>query len=511
MAAAAYRANLFGQHPFGLFDLHWYGGHYLLGYSLLAPALGWLLGVRLCLAASGLAAAPAFALLAESLYRSPGAAALSAAFFAFGFTAELWSARQPFDLGFAFGLWALVALWRSRRLGAALLLGLLTGLTSPVAGLFLALVATARALGGRLRPARPAAADLALAAIAIAPPGLLTLLFGEGGYEPFAASAFWPAFGAAALLLGAVALLPFQRAATRPLAFGILLYLLLLLGSFLIRSPLGSNALRLGALVGPPLAAGGLAEPPRRTLLLALLAPALLYWQTAATVHDQLSLASNPATNQSFFASLRRQVVALSHGKPVRIEVPMVKSHDEALWLAGGPLLLARGWERQLDTRFAGLFYGTALRPQQLRNWLYENGVSYLALPKAPLDSAGRLEAALLADRPPFLKPVFANAGWRLYAVAGSPGLIQPAGAVEAVGAEALTLRLPGPGTYRLAFRYTPYWRTAAPACPFRLPGGWLGLAARRGGVLRLEVSLSLSGLVGSSCRPTAGKPPALR
>ena len=44
LAAAGYRSDLFARVGFTLWDNGWYGGHHLLAYSLLAPALGALIG-----------------------------------------------------------------------------------------------------------------------------------------------------------------------------------------------------------------------------------------------------------------------------------------------------------------------------------------------------------------------------------------------------------------------------------------------------------------------------------
>jgi len=46
LAAQVYRVELFRHEGFALWDLHWYGGHALPGYSLLFAPLAALLGMR---------------------------------------------------------------------------------------------------------------------------------------------------------------------------------------------------------------------------------------------------------------------------------------------------------------------------------------------------------------------------------------------------------------------------------------------------------------------------------
>ena len=47
LAAASYRSQLFSQVGFSLWDNSWLAGHHLPAYSLLAPALGALIGAQL--------------------------------------------------------------------------------------------------------------------------------------------------------------------------------------------------------------------------------------------------------------------------------------------------------------------------------------------------------------------------------------------------------------------------------------------------------------------------------
>jgi hypothetical protein len=452
LAAATYRSDLFARAGFTTWDTGWYAAHgyWLPGYSLLSPALGALVGVRTLLALSALGASALFGSIAERVFGLV-AARVAAGVFALGFCVGLLSGRVPYDLGFAVGLGAVLALMRG-RLTLALGLALLTSVASPVAGAFLALVGVADALTGalmrdRTQPeAHPRNAvalpgstvdrrGLAVAAVALTPIVVLDLAYPDGGYEPFAASAFWPALAGVvliALLLPQGPLTPRRR---RVLRVGAALYALALIGAYAIHTPMGGNAARLGPLLAAPLLVGVLWER-RRTALL-LLAPVLLYWQLATPIRDYSSIAGDPSVHASYYAPLlselrrlpadRRSTSPQGHtagspsgGAPTIVEVPLTKAHWEAAYLAGHDgISLARGWERQLDTRYAGIFYRPTLTTSAYRAWLVENRVRYVALPDAPLDKAGSLEGALVAHGVPYLRELWHSQHWRLYRVMG--------------------------------------------------------------------------------------------
>jgi len=80
---------------------------------------------------------------------------------------------------------------------------------------------------------------------------------------------------------------------------------------------------------------------------------------------------------------------------------------------------LARGWERQLDTRYAAIFYRPTLTRAAYRAWLTENKVRYVALPDAPLDKAGAMEGALIARGLPYLRELWHSEHWRVYRFIG--------------------------------------------------------------------------------------------
>ena len=484
LAAATYRSDLFARAGLTLWDTGWYGGHYLPGYSLLAPALGALVGNRTLLAACALASSCLFGLLARRSFPSTGARAASASF-ALGVCVGLLSGRVAFGLGLSLGLLALLALVRGPLL-AALALAALTSLASPVAGAFLALAGLAYALSGSLR-------GVALSGAALAPILALALAFPEGGWQLFAPSMFWPVL--AAVVLMALALPRFGGAlpegVRRALTWGAWLYALALIGAFALRTPVGDNAVRLGALLGAPLAVGLLSE--RRRWMLALLAPALLYWQLEAPISDVTALAGTPSVNASYYAPLASELQRLAHGRPLRVEVPMTESHWESVYLAEHPpILLARGWERQLDIRYNELFYRPGLSAASYTSWLRQNAVSYVALPDARLDVAGEQEAQLLARGLGSVLEVWRSSHWRLFAVRDPTALAEPPAVLRAVGADSFTLQAPHAGAFTVRLRYTRYCTVlAGHGSVHSAPGGWTELDAHRAGVIRVGIELA--------------------
>ncbi len=509
LAAATYRSDLFARVGFTLWDNGWYGGHYLPGYSLLAPVLGALVGNRVLLALCTVAAAGLFGLIAQQTFGA-GGARLAAGSFALGASVTMLSGRVAFSLGLAVGLLSVVALERGRT-SAAVALAVLTSLASPVAGSFLALAGLAYALAGSTRR------GLAIAAAALAPILLLTLAFPEGGWEPFAPTVFWP--GLAGVVLIALTLprvaAGLSPRAVRVLAWGAWLYALALVGAFALHTPVGSNAARLGALFAAALVAGTLWEHRRPTeevdptrlgswlrhpLVLLALAAALLYWQLETPLNDVSELVGDPSVNASYYAPLVGELQERSGGAPLRVEVPMMGTHWESVHLPEhGSILLARGWERQLDTRYAALFYegggaGQALTPVTYRAWLYENAVSYVALPDVRLDFAGVAEGRLIARGQPYLREVWRSAHWRLYAVRGAPPLATRPAVLSGVGADSFTLAVPRAGGYTVRVRFTPYWALVrGRGCVRSAPGGWTEVDAGAGGSIRVGIDFSLA------------------
>lgn len=504
LAAASYRSNLFSRVGFTLWDNSWYGGHHLPAYSLLAPALGALIGPQPLAALSMTLAAALFAALIAGRFPERSTR-IAAAWFALGAAIGLLSSRVPFDLGLAIGMGALLMAQRERP-ATALALSVLTSVASPVAGAFLALAFLAWAFAG---PARTWPVALLLATIM--PVGLLVLVFPEGGSQPFVASAFYPAL-AGVLVVGALIPADRSQASTRVLRIGAALYALALIGSYVLSTAVGGNVDRIGALATGPLAvcvlAGG-ALSAWRTRALIVLAPALLYWQANAPVADFASATSDPAAHASYYAPLLGELRALGVGygspptRPARIEVVATADHWEARWM-GPHVMLARGWERQLDSYRNGLFYdGSApLTAAGYNAWLAGEAVSYVALPDAPLDYSAQSEGRLVDSAPAYLHEVWHSAHWRLFAVSGAQPLAQPPATLINLDTNSFTLHAPRPGDYTVRVHFTPYWAlSGGDGCVARGPEDWTRLQARAAGNFYVAIRFSLARIFSESPR----------
>lgn len=475
LAAQLYRTQLFEGHGFTLWDTAWYGGHHMPGYSLLFPPLAALLGARLAGALSAVAAAALFERLARDWFGER--ARLGALWFGAATATNLFTGRLAFGLGITVALAALLAASRG-RLWIAAALGVLTAAASPVAGLFLAMAAAAWWLARRT----PGAVALGLAAAL--PVVALSVAFPEGGVEPFVASAFWPALA----LLGAVFLaLPAEQ---RELRVGIALYAAVLVVSYAVDSPMGGNVTRLGALFAGPVLACVILAAPRRAGAVALLALPLLYWQWHPPVRDWARANDDPSIQASYYDGMLRFLGA-RHDGPFRVEVPFTANHWEARYVAAR-FPLARGWERQLDMRDNALFYRPSLGAGAYRSWLERNAVRYVALPDVRLDHSALAEARLIRSRPRWLRPVWRDRHWQVFAVRGARPLADGARLV-ALGTQDFELATPGPATAIVRVRFTPYWKlVGSSGCVSEAPGGWTRVQTTRGGRVRVAARFAL-------------------
>jgi hypothetical protein len=297
-----------------------------------------------------------------------------------------------------------------------------------------------------------------------------------------------------------------------------ILYGAVSVGLFAAPTQMGDNDARFAAYIGVPLvicyiarfvnemaarrsqAGPGPTEPSRlRTTVVgsasAAIALFLVVWHWTPIVEAFDGAANGPSSTAAFYQPLVDELNQLSAGQPVRLEIPPTVHHWESAYVAPR-FPLARGWERQLDVAYDGIFYTAGpLSAAAYRSWLLSNGVSYVALPDAPLDYAATAEAALLrSGAVKGLQPVWRTGQWEMWKVEGSPGLASGPARVRSLTPRAVGVQVSGPGRSVLRLRWSPYWSmapsAAARACLRRGPGGWTELTSAGPGELQLTLSV---------------------
>jgi hypothetical protein len=490
LAVHVFRAELFGNEGFTIWNGHWYGGHHTPAYSVLSGPLSWLLGPRLVLVLSCVACAALFEQLVRGHFGAERAR-IGALWLGFGTVTLLATSRLPFALGTALGLAAALALQRGRpRMAAAC--AFLCPLASPVAGLFTAMAGLAYALSagrsdprtGEGRHARHFA-GAAVALAALAPVLFLSAAFPEGGWAPFPFTAYLPIplFCAACLVV-----LPREE---RALRVGAVLYAIGPTLALAYETPMGGTASRLGMLFGGPVllcvAWDRLRRPSLPLLAVAVAGFGVLgYWQWTSAIRDIDKAIHDPAAESDYFEPLRAYLATLPD--PRRIEIPFTSSRWENAEVA--PIApLARGWQRQLDTGRNPVFYRGDLNRLTYASWLAENAVRYVALPSAKPDRSSYAERALIEDGLPYLRLRWRSREWRVYEVLlPAPMVISQRQAnvvLEQFGSDELLLDVKRPGEALVRVRWTPYW-FAAGGCVERA-GRWTRVIADERGFMRLS------------------------
>jgi hypothetical protein len=489
LAAQVYRVDLFGRLGLTVWDEHWYGGHHLPGYSLLFPPLGSLLGVRLLAALSVLAAVALFERLARALYGDR--ARWAAVAFAVAAVGDIWAGRLAFALGVCLALGAGLAIARGRT-ASAVFLAALCAAASPVASVLLALAGLSAAVIGRSPRIL-----LALAAPAAAVLVPLALLFPEGGFEPY------PLLSFLATSVVVVAFLWALGDEQRPLRVGAAIYLLACVLCLLVHSPIGSNVERYGVLLAGPLL---LCARPRATAAAAVALCVWGVWVVWGPARETLAVAGSEATSAAYYAPVERFLAGQAQG-PVRIEVPLTRTHWEAALLAPS-VSLARGWEKQLDERFDRVLLARGLTAAAYERWLRENAVAYVALPDTRLDPSSAREGRLVASGLSYLREVFTSRHWRIYRVLGATPLMSGPGRLMKLGHDSFTLRAFSAGEFMTRLRFTRYWTlSAGSGCVRPAPGGWTSVAVSAPGTVVVSARFSLARAFssGGSCSGKGG------
>ena len=362
---------------------------------MIAPAISAPIGPLALGALSGIVSAFIFERILRFSFGS--VAWLGSLWFALATVINLIVGRTTYAFGVALGLGAIYAL-QHRKSALAIAAAVLCSLASPLAGCFLAIVGVAWA-GSQPRQRTPA---LLLVAGALAPIAVGRAALSLRRFR--AVRTVGADLGSLLCLIVAIALWRYPAA-----RWGAACFAVVAIGSFLVPTALGGNVSRMGQYVAGPLLACALLARHRLTLL--ALAIPLLVWQWVPAVDGIAFAHTDPSTHAAYYTPLLTYLgeqagTGTGAGRATsigRVEIPSTYRHWEAAY-AAPHVLLARGWERQLDIAYNPLFYKAPLTVGTYRMWLHANGVKYVALPDARLDDSSLGERALIERGLPYLQ-----------------------------------------------------------------------------------------------------------
>ncbi|MEV6796453.1 MFS transporter [Streptomyces sp. NPDC051320] len=454
LAAQDAWSEFVGRHPASAYNLAWYGGMHPVSYSVVSPYLMSLLGVRTTMMIAGTVSAVLTALILVRVraVRNPLVCALAADF---AFLCNAMSGRVTFGLGTMFALASVAAVfcwphrWRTKRWAKAAVAAPLAGIataSSPVAGLFLGVVAAALFLNKR----RPGAYAVGLAPVAVV--ALSAWLFPFSGTQPMSV-------GTASLpFLYGVLILCLVPKDWRTVRTGAAVYALGVLLTWLISSEIGSNISRLPMLFAGVVMLAALpytVPRSRKWYAVGIAFLGLNAWIGFKSVDDIVRTAPAASWTREL-APLVNQLEKVGADKG-RVEVVPASSHREASALA--PYVnLARGWNRQADMERNPLFYDDTLDADNYRTWLNRWAVRYVVLPKgAPDSSGGTQEEKLVQDGQPYLKRVWGDANWQLLAVDAPTPMAEPPATVQRAAEGELTIKVKAAGRVLIRVPYSPW------------------------------------------------------
>ena len=438
----------------------WFGGTVPGHYSVLTPYVSRVIAPGLLGAASTVAVTGLVHLLARGS-RHPVAATWTAAV-ATGFS--LWSGRVPFAFGSVFMLVTLLCV-RANRPWAAGAVAAVTALVSPVSGAFLALGVVGVLLHDRSRRVS------ALAAIGASGVCLLFVVVyfatpGPEGYQPL--QAWFTAAALAAMLLARPA--DYVRTV-------VLIALAICPVVALVPNGLGSNFERLAWIVLP---VAVVATARARWPVTALVAVFAVSIGIVGSTKD-LWVAAQPMSEQAYVSGLVHRLDRTPGLSDYRVEIVPDGTHVAAYALLGHAQQ-ARGFETQADNAYDSVLASPRLNAASYRHWLDQNAVGYVAIDHRTLHHTPE-DALVRSGRLPYLRRVWTDGKWELYAVSAPTPIVQrPARVVRSTQAE-FAVTVPRPGRYPMRIRWSTLLDLRGPGGTVHPSGdGWMYLEARKSG-----------------------------
>jgi hypothetical protein len=465
LAAQTARADTAGA---AIYWTGWFGGVHTPGYSVLVPPLMHVFSVS----AVGAVATVVGAVLFPGLLKAALRPTLAAIAFTLLLVTNLLAGRITFAVGVALALAALRLLAAGRAWWAALP-AVLSGLASPVAALFLGVVAAVLVLfaPGWRRKA------FGLGVAATVPVLAVAVLFPDPGRMLFTRDALKPSFFAS---LGLIPSLYGRKA--RLARWGAVASLILVLAAYLITSPIGSNAERFALLWGLPIL---LAYSPLPAIAVVLVAFPLVWW-AERNIAPELRRSRDASASRSYYTPLLAELGKVWDGTR-RVEVVDPRTHWSSAYIAE-KIPIARGWERQIDNARNPIFYGRAkFDAAGYRSFLDEYAVGWVALPDAKLDFASVSEGRLVRSGLGYLTPVWHGEHWTLYAVSRPKPLVSGDLTATSVGRTSVHLSAPKGGASGVLQLHWSRWLRVDNGS-LRKQGEWTYVQAKRAGPVTVSV-----------------------
>ena len=500
LAAHVYQRAVFLDHGFTLWNNFWYAGHYsFVTYSLIYYPFAAVLGIRLLAVATVATATLAFAVL---VWKEWGPRARwSSRTFAVVWAGIVLSAAFPFALGAALAMLALWALqarrpWRFAGLAA------LAAAASPVAFLLLVIVVIGLAIGHRAERWLQVAAGAGLLTVALLE-ALLWRVFPGSGTYPFSPLEL----SAACVFCALATIFSWRVERARALRWVFPVYGIACLAFFFVSSAVGENIARL-RYAAIPLAVLVLSLREWRPRVPALVVLGLaIAWNVTPLAVSYARSEGDPAAHAAYWAPAVSYLH--THLTPsYRVEAVDTAGHWAALYLPRAGIPLARGWFRQADVPQNEVLYDH-LGPQTYLRWLRGLGVRYVVLTKAPPDYSASAEAAIVGGPRSPLRAVFRSPQLTVYEVPRPTSIVTGPGPsrVVTMSESRIVVTVARPGTYRIAVRFSRYWRPSA-GCAVRGADGMISLSVPRPGRVRLAFAPSprgaLAALAGRAARSCA-------
>jgi hypothetical protein len=272
-------------------------------------------------------------------------------------------------------------------------------------------------------------------------------------------------------------------------------YLVALIATFVVPSGLGHDVARVRLFALP----------------IALLIASLRHWRPWPVIVVALGLAASwnlfplasgwagSAADHSRSAKVWAAPVRYLHAHlqtGYRVEAVDTSYHWPALYLARAEIPLVRGWFRQDDEPVSRLLYRPFTAAEYVA-WLHGLGVEYVVLTDSPPDHSSRHEAAVVRSGASGLARVFTTPHVSIYRVPDPRPIVTGPGrpTMLSFGVSRLAVHVARAGTYRIAVRWSPYWR-ASTGCLARGAGGMLQLRTRTAATVRIGFDVTASGLV---------------